>query len=63
MDVLAVELPHRAGALAQMARMLADEQIVIRYAYATNAAGAEHGLCVMRVDDIHKAETILKKLS
>jgi hypothetical protein len=61
-DVLAVELPHRPGALAQMARMLADEHVVIRYAYATNAAGAEQGLCVLRVDDIHKAETILQKL-
>lgn len=60
-DVLAVDLPHRPGALAQMARLLADEHVVIRYAYATNAEGAEQGLCVIRVDDIHKAEAILNK--
>ena len=58
-DVLVVELPHRAGAMAQLARLLADENIVIRYAYATNSAGAERGMCVLRVDDIHKAEKIL----
>lgn len=60
-DVLAVELPHRAGAMAQLTRLLADEHVVIRYAYATNSAGAEHGMCVLCVDDIHKAEKILSQ--
>jgi hypothetical protein len=60
-DVLAVELPHRPGALAELARLLADEHVGIRYAYATNAADAEHGMCVLRVDDIHKAEKVLIK--
>jgi hypothetical protein len=59
-DVLAVELPHRPGALAAMARILADENIVIRYAHASEPIGAEHGLCVLQVDDIHKAEAALK---
>ena len=45
--------------MAQLARLLADENIVIRYAYATNSVGAERGMCVLRVDDIHKAEKIL----
>lgn len=60
-DVLAVDLPHKPGSLAKMARLLADEQVVIRYAYATNAEGAEHGLCVLRVDDIHKGKEILNR--
>ena len=60
-DVLAVELPHRPGALAQVARLLADERVVVRYAYATNTAGVEFGMCVLRVDDIHKAQEILNK--
>ena len=60
-DVLAVHLPHRPGSMAQMARLLAEEQVVVRYAYATNPDGAEHGMCVLRVDDIHKAESVLKK--
>jgi hypothetical protein len=58
-DVLAVELPHHPGSMAQLARLLADENVVIRYAYATNSSGAEHGMCVLRVDDIHRAETVL----
>jgi hypothetical protein len=58
-DVLFVDLPHKPGALATMARLLAEAQVEIRYAYATNAEDAEHGHCVLRVDDIHKAEKIL----
>ena len=60
-DVLAVELPHRPGALSQLARVLADENVVIRYAYATNPLGGEYGLCIMRVDDIHRAQQVLNK--
>lgn len=60
-DVLAVELPHRPGALAEVARLLAEENVVIRYAYATNAPGAERGLCVVSVDDIHRGQAVLAK--
>lgn len=60
-DVLAVELPHRPGALAQVARLLADANVVIRYAYATITGGTETSVCILRVDDIHKAQEILKK--
>jgi hypothetical protein len=63
-DVLEVELPHRPGVLMEMARLLADNNLVIRYAYATISADAESGLCILRVDDIHKAKEILtRKLS
>jgi len=62
-DVLAVELPHRPGALAEVARLLADDNIVVRYAYATIGGGTETSLCVLSVDDIHKAQSVLKKLS
>jgi len=58
-DVLAVELPHRPGVLMEMARILADNNLTIRYAYATISADAESGLCILRVDDIHKANEIL----
>jgi hypothetical protein len=60
-DVLTVELPHRSGALAQVARLLADANVVIRYAYATIGGGTETSLCILRVDDIHKAQDILNK--
>ena len=58
-DVLVVELPHRPGVLMEMARILADNNLTIRYAYATNSDGAASGLCILRVDDLHKAKKIL----
>lgn len=60
-DVLVVELPHRPGSLAQLARFLADANVVVRYAYATISGGSETGMCVLRVDDIHKAQEILNQ--
>jgi hypothetical protein len=60
-DVLEVELPHRPGVLMEMARILADNNLTIRYAYATNSSGAESGLCILHVDDIHKAKDLLTR--
>ena len=60
-DVLQVTLPHRPGALAAMSRILADEQVVIRYAYATIVEGSEEAVCVIQVDDIHKAADVLNR--
>jgi hypothetical protein len=60
-DVLAVDLPHRPGVLMEMARILADNNLAIRYAYATNSSDADSGLCILRVDDIHKAQEILTR--
>lgn len=58
-DVLEVMLPNEPGALAKMARILADGQVVIRFAYATIEEGSAAAGCVVQVDDIHKAEKIL----
>lgn len=60
-DVLSVELPHKPGSLARVARLLADEKVVVRYAYATTSAETESGLCIVCVDDIHKAREVLEK--
>ena len=60
-DVLAVELPHEPGSLAKVARLLAESRVVIQYAYATRSTGAESGLCVLRVDNIHVAREVLDK--
>jgi len=60
-DVLEVQLPHEPGALDKMARLLADQQVVIKYAYATIAEGAEHAACVLQVDDVHKAVQVLNR--
>ena len=59
-DVLAVKLPHRPGALARVARLLAEANVVIRYAYATTGDGTDTGLCILRVDDIHKGRKVLE---
>jgi hypothetical protein len=60
-DVLAIELPHRPGALGRAARLLADEKITVHYAFCTNLNGLERALCIMRVDDIHKAKRVLDR--
>jgi hypothetical protein len=59
-DVLVVDLPNRPGSLARAARLLADENVVIRYAFATipNNDG-ENAMCIFRVDDIHRAKSVL----
>jgi hypothetical protein len=59
-DVLVVDLPNRPGSLARTARLLADENVVIRYAFATIPDnGGEQAMCVLRVDDIHRAKAVL----
>lgn len=58
-DVLEVKLPHQPGSLNKMARLLADEQIVIKYMYVTIVEGSNEAMCVLQVDDIHKAEKVL----
>ena len=60
-DVLEVILPHETGALAKMARLLDEEQVVIRYAYCTISEGMDSATCILHVDDIHKAEKVLNK--
>ncbi len=60
-DVLTVELPHRSGALAQLARVLAEANILVRYAYATIGGGTDTSLCVLGVDDIHRARDVVSK--
>lgn len=60
-EVLEVMLPHKPGALAKMARILADAQIAIRYAYATIEEGSREAGCIVQVDDIRKAEQALNR--
>lgn len=60
-DVLEVTLPHETGALARMTRILADEQVVVRYAYATITEGSDVATCIVQVDDIHRAEEALNR--
>lgn len=51
-DVLAVELPNKAGALAQYAAKLAAKNVNINSAYATSGKGGKKALLVVAVSDL-----------
>ena len=51
-DVLTIELPNKAGALAQYAAKLAGKNVNINSAYATSAKGGKKALLVVAVSDL-----------
>jgi hypothetical protein len=55
-DVLCLRIPDRPGALADLARKLAEAEINIEYAYGSAGTGAPEGLLVLRVDDLERAK-------
>lgn len=57
-DVLAIQLPNEAGALAKLAGRLAREKINIEYAYGST--GGEAATLFLRVSDTKKAARMLK---
>jgi hypothetical protein len=60
-DVLAVELPDRPGAMAELASMLGRAKINIDYMYGSSrAAGHGPATVFLRVDDLAKAKRTLK---
>lgn len=59
-DVLVVEVPNRAGALAEVARRLADSDVNIEYAYCTAAEGQPSGTLVLRTRDPERATEVLR---
>ncbi len=58
-DVLVVEVPNRPGALAEVARRLADSDVNIEYAYCTTAEGQPSGTLVLRTRDPERATEVL----
>ena len=54
---ISVFLENRAGQLAELTRLLADEQVDIRA--ISIAETADYGVARMIVDDVHKASAIL----
>jgi hypothetical protein len=58
-EVLAVELPNRPGALADICTRLADAHINISYAYCTTGGAGGKARAVFRVADTKKAMKIL----
>lgn len=59
-DVLAVTLPNRPGAAADLCERLADAHINISYMYCTGGAAGGKTIVVLKVPDIKKAAKVLE---
>ncbi len=58
-DVLAVTLPNRPGAAADLCERLSDAHINIGYMYCTGGASGGKSVIVLKVPDIQKAIKVL----
>lgn len=57
-DVFVIELPNRAGSLADIAGRLSEEKINIEYFYSAVAPGVDRALGVFKVSDPWRADEI-----
>lgn len=60
-DVLTIDLPHRPGALGEVARRLAHARVNIEYLYATTTPGQKRATVVLRTSDNARARKALAK--
>ncbi|MCE5340733.1 MAG: ACT domain-containing protein [Planctomycetaceae bacterium] len=60
-DVIAVEVEDKPGGLADILKVLADEDVNIEYMYGFMEKSSDKALMVFRFDDVDKAAQILKK--
>lgn len=60
-EVMAVVIPDESGALAKVLRCLAEQQIVVEYLYSAVRGLKDKALIVFRVDQLEKAENLLKE--
>jgi hypothetical protein len=60
-DVVAVEVPDRPGGLAEILKVLADEDVNVEYMYGFVEKATDKALMVFRFDNPDKATVILKK--
>jgi hypothetical protein len=58
-EVLAVSLPHRPGALAEVARALGKARVNIDYLYGTSVPRARQSTVYLRVSDVARAKRAL----
>ena len=61
-DVLCVDLPNQAGALADVATLLGQNHININYAYCTSGAPGGRTTGVFKTGDQAKAQKLLQKV-
>jgi hypothetical protein len=59
-DVVAVEMPNKAGELQKVAKKIADAGINISYAYGTTVTG-KSSTCVFKTSDDAKAIKVINK--
>jgi hypothetical protein len=59
-EVLAMELPNRPGALADVASRLGQAHVNINYAYCTSGAPGGRTTGIFKVADLNKARRLLK---
>lgn len=59
-DVVAVEMPNRAGELQKVAKRIADAGININYMYGTTGTG-KSAICIFKTADNKKAVRVIKK--
>ncbi|MCX7916674.1 MAG: ACT domain-containing protein [bacterium] len=60
-EVIAVEVEDKPGGLAKILKYLVDEKISVEYIYAFVEKSNKKAVVVLRIEDIKKAEKILKK--
>ena len=59
-DVVAVEMPHRAGELQEAANRIADARINIIYMYGTASAG-KASICIFKTSNDKKTISVINK--
>ena len=60
-DVLAVTVPDKPGGLADILLLLSENQIAIEYLYSFVRNKGNNALIVFRVEEIERAQELLKK--
>ena len=59
-DVFIVSLPHTAGALQSILRVISDEEISVEYMYGLSVDGGEASI-VVKTSDLEKADRAFAK--
>lgn len=60
-DVVAVEVPDTPGGLANVLKILSDQNVNVEYMYGFVEKFSENALLVFRFDDPSRAEEVLRK--
>ncbi len=60
-QVIALPIDEKPGGLARVVKLMKDNNISIEYLYAFSNRELETAQVVMRVDDVKRAEEVLKK--